>query len=296
MGAWGQGIKQNDLFSDLYDTFRALYYDGLEPNQIREALERDNEVDEDEYADFWTAIAYSQWVTKGLEKYVLDKIKEIKETERGLQLWKEAGDKEFKRRKKVIEEFLLEIQTERPTAIKRIKIKPYPPIFEQGDCLAFKIDDNNYGAGVVIQKIDFHPLSLSKLGSNRIALTKYKATKKPDINDITEAEILYTTFRKWNEAFNVNTFDAKHLGKDLKQIEKVGQLNISEKVVEFIQRPGRCFNFDNWKDVRQIINSQLAFETDNRLPDYRKLKVKDITDNVDNWKYMLDERYKYIFP
>lgn len=33
MGACGPGIKQNDLFGDIYDTFRALYYDGLEPNQ-----------------------------------------------------------------------------------------------------------------------------------------------------------------------------------------------------------------------------------------------------------------------
>lgn len=296
MGAWGPGIKQNDLFGDIYDTFRVLYYDGLEPYQIRQNLERDNEVDEDEYADFWTAIAYSQWMTKGLEKYVLDKIQEIKDSERGLQLWKEAGDKEFRKRKKVIDDFFFEIQTERPTAIKRIKIKPYPPIFEKGDCLTFKLDDNNYGAAVVIEKIDFHPLSLSRLGSNRIALTKYKTTTKPKINDIIDSEILYTTFRKWNEAFNVNTFDAKDLGKDLKQIETVGQISVSDKVVEFLNRPGRCFNFDHWKDVRQTINSQLTFEVENKLPDYKKLRIKDITDNIDNWKYMLDERYKYILP
>ena len=81
-----------------------------------------------------------------------------------------------------------------------------------------------------------------------------------------QSEILFTTFRKWNEAFNVNSFDAKDLSKDLKQIERVGQIAISEKVVEFINRPGRCFNFDHWKDVRQTINSQLSFEVENKLP------------------------------
>jgi hypothetical protein len=296
MGAWGPGIKQNDLFGDVYDTFRVLYYDGLEPKQIREILERENEVDEDEYADFWTAIAYSQWMTRGLEKYVLDKIGEIMESGRGLQLWKDAGDKEFTKRKKVLDAFYSEIQTKRPTAIKRIKIKPYPPVFEKGNCLTFQLDDNNYGAAVVIEKIDFDPLSLSRLGSNRIALTKYKATRKPELKDILASEILYTSFRKWNEAFNVNTFDAKELGKDLKQIERIGNVDISDTVIEFIRRPGRCFNFDNWKDVRSIINSQLLFEIENPLPDHKKLRVADITNNADNWRYMLDERYKYILP
>jgi hypothetical protein len=292
MGAWGPGIKQNDLFEDIYDTFRALYYDGQEPNQIRELLERDNEIDEDEYAEFWTAIAYAQWMTKGLEVSVLQKIQEIKETDRGLDLWKEAGYKELKKRKRIIDEFFSEIQTERPEAIKRKKIKPYPPVFERGDCLTFKLDDTNYGAAVVVERIDFHPLSLWRVGSNRIALTKYKANVKPDADDIVNSEILYTTFRDWNEAFNVNTFDAKALKKDLAHIEEVGRIHISDKVIEFINRPGRCFNFDYWKDARQIIVTQLAHEKDNQLPDYKRLRIKDITDDVDNWKYMLDARYK----
>lgn len=122
------------------------------------------------------------------------------------------------------------------------------------------------------------------------------AIEKPNMNEIVNAEVLYTTYRDWNEAFNVNTFDAKELAKDLGQIEKVGQINISERVIEFINRPGRCFNFDNWKDVRQIIVNQLTYETENKLPKFKKLKIKDIIDNIDNWKYMLDERYKYVLP
>jgi len=292
MGAWGPGIKQNDLFGDLYETFRALYYDGYEPQQIREILERDNEIDEDEYADFWSTVAYAQWMTKGLEPYVSAKISAICETDRGLELWKEAGDKEFKKRKRAIETFYSEIQTERPASIKRIKIKPYPAMFQPGDCLTFKLDDHNYGAAVVVERTDFHPLSLFKVGTNRIALTKYKATRKPEMKDFLEAEILYTTFRDWNRAFNVNTFDAKDLSKGIKQVERIEQIGISDKVVEFINRPGRCFNFDYWTDARNIINNQLDFEAQHKLPNFRHLRITDITDNVDNWKYMLDERYK----
>ncbi|WP_258098905.1 hypothetical protein [Marinoscillum pacificum] len=295
MGAWGPGIKQNDVFDDIYNEFLLHYYDGLEPHEIRVILEKEYSPDEDEFADFWTAVAYAQWMARGLEDDVLSYVKEAAMNQRGLELWLEEGSNEVKKRIKALENFYTKIQTERPNAIKRKKIKPFPCIYNSGDCITFMLDSEYYGAAIIISRNDFHPKSLDKIGSNRIALTSYKSKEKPALEDFLKMEILFTKYRDWNSGYNVNNFDAKALTKDQKNIEVVGRVEVNPEVNEFMDSSGRCLNFDYWADARNVINSQIEYEKSNSMPDYRHLKVRDILHEIDNWNYMLDERYKLLF-
>ncbi len=156
MGAWGTGISSNDTFGDVYDEFFDLYNEGKDVGEITEIVTKRNwELIEmpDAVNDFWFALAKAQWECKELQSDVFSRVKEIVESGRDLEVWRDLGasESDIGKRKKVLEKFVRGLQAERPKARKRKKKVIREPIFRKGDCLAYKISDKNYGASLVLE-------------------------------------------------------------------------------------------------------------------------------------------------
>ena len=158
MGTWGVAISSNDTYADIYSEFFDLYNDGLEVAAISVKLIRENQEiidDLEESNNFWFALAKAQWECKQLEKDLFLRIRKIIESDNDLEVWRrlEAPEKEIKKRKDILQRFLLNLQEERPKAKARKKKIIRQPAFEKGDCLVFKLENGNYGGAVVLEAI-----------------------------------------------------------------------------------------------------------------------------------------------
>src|SRR5690606_24530543 len=156
MGTWGTAIKSNDTSSDIYADFFDLCNEGEKPNVIAKKLIGDNKElieNPDDSNNFWFTLALALWETKALDQETFNRVKEIIQTEKDLQVWREldADETEIKKRKDVLEKFLVKISSEKdkPKARKKKRIKE--PIFEKGTCLTFRHPNGNYGGAVILE-------------------------------------------------------------------------------------------------------------------------------------------------
>lgn len=156
MGTWGTAISSNDEFCEVYEDFFYLYNKGYELSEIKERLIKEyNETLElrEVEKEFWFALAKAQWECKALEAAVFDKVKNYVTSGKDIEIWRELGatEKSIKSRQKALEQFLLKLSTERETAKKRKPIKFHPAPFKKGDCIVFKMSNNNYGGAIVLE-------------------------------------------------------------------------------------------------------------------------------------------------
>lgn len=92
MGTWGTAINSNDTSSDIYADFFDLYNEGEKPDVIAEKLIRDNKElieNPDDSNNFWFTLAMALWETKALDQETFNRVKEIIQTEKDLQIWRE---------------------------------------------------------------------------------------------------------------------------------------------------------------------------------------------------------------
>ncbi len=224
MGAWGTAISSNDTFADIYADFFDLYNEGLTVEEITEKLLNKNqdmiESHEDNH-DFWFAIAQAQWECKSLDPVVLNRVKHIIDSGSNFELWKEleASDSDIKKRKKVLEKFLLDLQSERAKPrIRKKKIK-LSHVFEKGDCITFKFSTGNFGGAVILEAVD-------GLGYNLIASTRINKQTKPTIEDFINSEVLILNYENWDNKLCVNWYFPKWHKKVANLIEKIGRIDI----------------------------------------------------------------------
>ena len=84
MGAWGTAISSNDTYADIYDEFFDLYNEGQSVEDISKKLIADNQEtinEPDDSNNFWFALAKAQWECKQLDTELLERVKEIIQTE-----------------------------------------------------------------------------------------------------------------------------------------------------------------------------------------------------------------------
>ncbi|EMY79886.1 hypothetical protein pgond44_14678 [Psychroflexus gondwanensis ACAM 44] len=196
MGTWGTAIKSNDTSADIYAEFFDLYNDGKEPNKIKEKLISDNPESSN---DFWFALALALWETKSLPTEILEKVRQIIKSGSDLKLWEEldASKSDIKKRKIVLEKFLVKLESERLKAKARKKKKTKEPIFEMGTCLVFKLENGNYGGAIVLSSD-----SETGYGYNLIVTTKLNQLTKPTLDDIENSEVLINDFGNWQNSIN----------------------------------------------------------------------------------------------
>lgn len=128
MGTWNTKIDGNDSFLDIYQAYFHLYNEGQEPTDISKKIEQDfaamfNDDDDRHHCLFGLALA--QWETKALDEKVFHVVKEIIDSGKDLELWKQSGadEKALKQRKAVLEKFLAQLGTEKDKPKRRTRTK-----------------------------------------------------------------------------------------------------------------------------------------------------------------------------
>lgn len=275
MGVWGTGISSNDVYADVYSFFFELYDEGLAVSQITEKLIDQNKDiinDQDEKNNFWFALAKAQWECKCLDKEVFNLVKHIIETGEDLKVWEELDceAQDLKKRKQVLDNFLVKLQTEKSKPRPRKKFIVADPAFEKGDCYAFKLKNGNYGGFITLDSYKG-----DKYSANLIAVTRLNSGRRPDVNDFIKADILVRSYGRYNDEPSIFVYSpGKH--KDTKElvVEYIGRVKVNRKY-EF-KEFGSIGNLELW--VVEVANKQFEYETEHERP-AGKYTVKSMIEN-----------------
>jgi len=132
MGTWNTKINGNDTFLDIYENYFYLYNEGGDPQAVSNKIQQnytDMFEDYDEKHDSLFGLALAQWETKSLDPVIFKQVREIIETGKDIERWKELGadDKTLKKRQAALEKFLVQLSTERKNPKRRVR-----PKFESG--------------------------------------------------------------------------------------------------------------------------------------------------------------------
>lgn len=274
MGTFGTAISSNDTYADIYGLFFELYNDGLEVTDISKKLIADNQEiinDSDDSHNFWFALAKAQWECRQLKPTVHDRVKKIILSGADIEIWRQLGadEKDLKKRKKVLDKFLVDIQTIRPKEISRKKKIIRQPIFSKGDCLTFKLSNGNYGGAVVLGEIRD-----TAYNYNLIATTRINLSTKPTNKDFERAEVLIKNYANWKDDPNIDWFLPIHFKTVSPLVEKVGTIGVELKYDTVGLPYGACADFDT--SIIDCANRQFEFEKANSRPT-KKLTIKELT-------------------
>ena len=140
MGAWNCSINGNDTAQDLISDYRAAFY----YNDVDVALKKIFEyvcsyLDEDEMPDFIYSLADFMWKKGILTEEIKNKAIEMIDSNYGMEIWEEAGEKTYNKRKKVLEDFKQKLLSPQPQKKKISLGMNITPIFNEGDIITFKI-------------------------------------------------------------------------------------------------------------------------------------------------------------
>ncbi len=255
MGTWGTGISSNDVYEDINYEFFELYNQGMEVSAITEKLIKENKELIDSHEDqnnFWITIAKSQWECKALDPKIHSRIKDIVESEKDIELWKEldASKSDLTKRRKVLENFLEKISTEKKTARKRKVKKKRGAIFQKGDCLIFKLSDGDFCGAFVLESE-----KESEFGLNLVAVTDIKKSDKPTEQDFENAKILFGMQQhsktEYRPKERISWYYAQHYKKAEIEIEKIGQLEVDK----YYSSSRHYQSFSNWDNLKLFQDS-----------------------------------------
>jgi len=170
MGTLGTDISENDLYKDLEIEFFDLYNTGIDAQTISEqVIKNHNEsLNSDEDSNnFWLAIADFQWQCKSLNNEALSKVNQIVESKSDLDLWRELDASEI-------------------NINEREKKKFYDSIFSKGDCIIYKLENNKYGASLIV-----YEEKQTESGQNWLLISDINSTSEPSIAEIKKANVSY---------------------------------------------------------------------------------------------------------
>lgn len=228
MGTWGTGLSSSDTFADIYGEFIELYNEGQDVREITAKLltsSKDSLYDKGDSNNFWFAIAKGQWECKALDNEVYERIKDIIENKKDLEVWKELGadSGDIKKRDKVLTKFLADISIEKEKPRKRKKIRIIDPAFEKGTCLTFRLLNGNYGAAIVLEAIYGTPY-----GHNLIAVTDLNKKEKPNVQEVINATVLCLNYASWDNREQIGWLLSNYYKKDSDKFESIGKTEIKK--------------------------------------------------------------------
>ena len=180
MGTWGVGIEANDVALDVKAAFEDRLKAGDNLATASEYVLREFAAlleDEDEAPVVWLTLAKAQWTYGALAPEVLEQVRNIISSGRGLALWQEAGEKLLNQRMNRLVHFLKTIETPnaRPKRLPHLIIRK--PIFAPGDCLSVALPNGEYGAALVLVANHENP----EHGMNLIGILDYMKPAQPDL-------------------------------------------------------------------------------------------------------------------
>ncbi len=267
MGTWGTGLSSNDTFEDIYSNFIEKYNAGQNVLDITNDIISTNIDLQSDYEDkhsFWFAIAKAQWECGTLDNRVFEKVKTIIDNGDDLKLWTELNgtSTDIKKRKKVLDDFLIKISTPNPKPKKRKKQIIRQPIFEKGDCLVFKLKNENY-SGALVLEAEYG----TDLGMNMIAVTTINQQEKPTIKDFETAFILTERQEgfpgKYRERECIFWSYAQFFKKAQTKFEIIGKLTVTKKY----NSKEHCYMGGQWDFIPAFLNNLEDYEKKHGKPE-----------------------------
>jgi hypothetical protein len=147
MATDGVKIIDGDNAFDLYNVIMDMYDEGVAIPELKERIRSQYDIEGQDAFDeeiYLTVFALAMWEIGELDDELLNRVREIIESERGLKEWAEEDEYWYAPRKRVLHRFLKKIQT--PPARLR-KRKPNKPVrklvFNEGDCLTLTLPDGH---------------------------------------------------------------------------------------------------------------------------------------------------------
>lgn len=283
MGAWGTGISSNDTYADIYDEFFELYNEGQSVSQITKLLISNNQEtinEPDDCNNFWFALAKAQWECKELDKDIFERVRKIIESGSDIEVWRrlDAQEKDLKKRKIALDIFFESLLAERPKAKARKKKITRQPPFDKGDCLTFKLSNNNYGGAVVLEA-----MRDTEYGYCLIVTTRINQSTKPTKDDFEKAEVLFANYENWDDKFNIKWYlpirhkQIEHLIEKATTIDVEFQYSMTNNTYN-----GMVADFDIW--VIQVADRQ--FKSEESIPRPTETKtIKELTKKKNKWKF-----------
>ncbi len=171
MGAWGTSLYSSDTALDVKNAYKDMLRragDSTNEEITNELIEKNKDVicDLEEAAEFWFALADTQWKLGRLIPFVKEKALEYLERTEHLERWKEAGEKEYAARLNVLEQFKTELLSPMPPVKKISQYRIFKCQWQIGDVFAYQFLSNYskekgfYGKYIVFRKVDegtWHP-------------------------------------------------------------------------------------------------------------------------------------------
>ncbi|WP_430408728.1 hypothetical protein [Kordia sp.] len=296
MGTWGTEISSNDTYGDIKYDFLELYDKGISVATITKKLIAEN-ADETDLAtedhDFWFAIADLQWEHKALDKTVYNRVKEIVTSGKNIELWKEldASPEDISERQTILTSFLQKIETEKKTTPKRTAKKLNDAIFEKGDCLIFKLYDNDY-SGIFVLEAE----KQTKFGMNLIVVTDIKKSEKPTLADFENTNILCTPEQIARDQFeareNICWYDANNFKETEITFEKIGQLPVEKKY----DSSKDYVSLSSWDNLKSFQDSFYKHEEKEKWDKHSSLKsVRFVSKKQSNKSNSFWQQLKTLF-
>lgn len=230
MGTWGTAISSNDTYVDIFSEFMDLYDDGLEPSEISSRIINQNSDLIEDFEDknnFWFAMAMAQWQCKSLDPDLFNRVKTIIDAGEDIKIWEELGadKKEINKRKKVLDAFLEKLSQEKDKPRKRKRKVLRDSIFQKGDCLTFKLDNDNFGGAFVLTSE-----RQTEYGMNMIAITTLNQIDKPTTDDFKKASVLIRKeqfgFKGYQDREMISWYYAQFFKKSKVNFEVIGNLKV----------------------------------------------------------------------
>lgn len=159
MGSWGTALYSNDTSCDVRDMCNEVYpLVGIEEGTKLILEEYSDTVNSDiidnDYADFWFALADWQWKHGILTDEIKIKTISLLEAHTGIDEWEESGTAaDIKKRLAVMDKLLQQIKSPQPE-IKIPKAKIAKPKHKPGDIIIFRTCDKDYEYADSVWNID----------------------------------------------------------------------------------------------------------------------------------------------
>jgi hypothetical protein len=226
MGAWGYGIRQDDVVCDVIGAFEDNLKQGKNIVEASKAVRKqfaEAIKDRDDGPLAWIGLADAQWTYGQLDPGVLQHVKDDFDSGRSLSPWEES-ESDLSRRKATLKQFIEKLASPNPKPKKTPRITVRLPKFQPGDCLSILLSNGQFGAAIVLA-VDS---SNAEYGMDMVGVLDYMSPDKPKKGVFQERNWLHRTHHNWNNRIDLAWYMHVGFRKMKPRIEVVCRIDLLE--------------------------------------------------------------------
>lgn len=226
MGAWGFGVTQDDTVADVIGEFEDLVKSGTSVSKAFAMIAKEidsSDSDPDDVPLGRIGLAYVQWRYSGtVAPKLIARIRKDHTTGVGLERWREAGPAELKRRRLKVQQFLERVSEPNPTPKPPPRQVVRAPKFQPGDCLSVLLENEKFGAALVLASDHSRP----EYGHNLIATLDFMSDVPPTLSVFKARKWLRLTHHSWNNVLDVSWYGTERFRAQKDRFTVMGSIAI----------------------------------------------------------------------